>query len=143
MAPTRKVVRQLTLELEAGNASLVDLGKMLGPTGVNLRAVKAEYDEASAGQRGDVVPVVVTVFEDRSHALRLKTPPTAYLIRAALGLKRGSARAGHDEVGVLDRARLRDIALRKLPDLDTDDVDAAMRTVAGTARSMGIRVVWD
>ena len=143
MAPSKNVVRRLTLELEAGNASLVDLGKMLGPAGVNIRAVKSEYDQASAGQRGDVVPVVVTIFEDRSHALRLKTPPTAHLIRTALGLKHGSARAGHDEAGVLDRAQLRDIALRKLPDLDTDDVEAAMRTVAGTARSMGVRVAWD
>ena len=140
MAPTKKILRQLTLELDAGEASLVDLGKMLGPTGVNIRAVKSEYDGATVHQRGDVVPVVVTIFEDRSHALRLKTPPTAYLIRKALGVKHGSARPGHDELAVLDRAQLREIAVRKLPDLNTDDVEAAMRTVAGTARSMGVRV---
>jgi large subunit ribosomal protein L11 len=140
MAPIKKILRQLTLELDAGEASLVDLGKMLGPTGVNIRAVKNEYDESTANQRGDIVPVVVTIYDDRTHALRLKTPPTAYLIRKALGVKHGSARPGHEELAVLDRATLREIALRKLPDLNTGDVDAAMRTVAGTARSMGVRV---
>jgi large subunit ribosomal protein L11 len=141
MAPTKKIMRELTLELEAGNASLVDLGKMLGPTGVNIRAVKTEYDEASIGQRGDVVPVVVSVYEDRTHALRLKTPPTAYLIRKTLGIKAGATRPGSaDHVGELTQAQVREIARRKLPDLNTDDLAAAMRTVAGTARSMGITV---
>ena len=122
-------MKEITVNLEAGNASLVDLGKMLGPLGVNLRAVKAEYDAATAGQRGDVVPVVVAVYEDRSHALRTKTPPTAFLIRRALG-----------PMGTLDRVALRAVAERKLPDLNTDDLDTAMRIVAGTARSMGVAV---
>jgi len=126
------------MELSAGDASIAELGKMLGQTGVNLREVKRGYDESTAAQRGDIVPVVVTVNEDRSFHLRLKTPPTAFLIRKALGGK-GSARPGHLEAGRLTQAQLRSIAERKLPDMNTTDVAAAMRTVAGTARSMGVR----
>ncbi|GIG88874.1 uL11 family ribosomal protein [Plantactinospora endophytica] len=143
MAAQRKISRQLTLELDAGNAAMVDIGKMLGPTGVNTRQMKLDYDAATAGQRGDVVPVVVTVYEDRSYALRYKTPPTAYLIRKVLGLAGGSARPGTQAVAEISRQQLREIAERKLPDLNTDDVAAAMRQVAGTARSMGVLVADD
>jgi large subunit ribosomal protein L11 len=125
----KKVVRQLTIELEAGNAGMVDLGKMLGPTGINMRQVKLDYDAATAAQRGEIVPVVVTVFEDRSYALRYKTPPTAYLIRRTIGTG-----------ATISPAQLRAIAERKLPDLNTDDLGAAMRQIAGTARSMGVSV---
>ena len=100
MAPKKKQTFQITLELPAGDAPMVDLGKMLGQTGVNLMEVKRSYDASTAGQRGDVVPVVVTVFEDRTFELRLKTPPTAFLIKKALGGK-GSARPGHDNAGSL------------------------------------------
>jgi large subunit ribosomal protein L11 len=138
MAQKQKV--QVTLELPAGDAPMVDLGKMLGQTGVNLVEVKRSYDTATAAQRGDVVPVVVTVFEDRTFTLRLKTPPTAFLIRKALG-GRGSARPGHVSAGSLTRAQLRAIAERKLPDLNTPNLDKATRIIAGTARSMGVSVV--
>ncbi|NUT98281.1 MAG: 50S ribosomal protein L11 [Saccharothrix sp.] len=134
-----KKTHEITLNLEAGNASMMDLGKMLGQTGVNLVGVKRAYDEATAGQRGDVVPVVVTVRDDKSFELRLKTPPTAFLIRKALGGK-GAQRPGHERAGTLTRAQLRAIAERKLPDLNTTDLDAAERVVAGTARSMGVAV---
>ncbi|MGW5742408.1 50S ribosomal protein L11 [Amycolatopsis sp. NPDC003861] len=139
MAPT-KLTHQVTLELAAGNAPVVDLGKMLGQTGINLVEVKKAYDAATASQRGDIVPVVVSVFEDRSFALRLKTPPTSFLIKKALGDK-GSSRPGHEVAGKLTTQQLREIAERKLPDLNTSDVEAAMRTIAGTARSMGVVVV--
>lgn len=138
MAKTKKQTFQVTLELTAGNALVVDLGKMLGQTGVNLVEVKRAYDAATAAQRGDLVPVVVSVFEDRSFDIRLKTPPTSFLIKKALDAK-GSARPGHETAGVLSRERLRLIAERKLPDLNTSDVEAAMRTIAGTARSMGVK----
>ncbi|PRX50533.1 LSU ribosomal protein L11P [Prauserella shujinwangii] len=135
----KKQAFQATLQLTAGDAPVVDLGKMLGQTGVNLVEVKRAYDTATAGQRGDVVPAVVTVYEDRSFELRLKTPPTAFLIRKALGGK-GSARPGHDGAGALSREQVREIAERKLPDLNTADLDAAVRTIEGTARSMGVRI---
>lgn len=139
MARTKKQTHQVTLHLEGGNAAMADLGKMLGQTGVNLVEVKRGYDRATADQRGDVVPVVVTVAEDRSFELRLKTPPTSHLIRKALGGK-GSERPGHKEAGRLTVEQLRAVAARKLPDLNTTDVEVAMRIVAGTARSMGVAV---
>lgn len=143
MTNPKKISRQVTLELEAGNAAMADIGKMLGPAGIDTRRLKIDYDEASAGMRGDVVPVVVTVFEDRTYALRLKTPPTAYLIRKILGLSAGAARPGAQIVAKLSREQLREIAERKLPDLNTADLEAAMRQIAGTARSMGVLVADD
>lgn len=136
---TKKQAFRITIEMPAGDAPMVDLGKMLGQTGVNLVAVKRSYDASTTGQRGEVVPVVVTVFDDRSFELLLKTPPTASLIRKALGGK-GSARPGHESAGTLTRDQLRAIAERKLPDLNTTNVDAAMRIVSGTARSMGVSI---
>ncbi|WP_199431564.1 uL11 family ribosomal protein [Qaidamihabitans albus] len=135
----KKKVFESTLQLAAGEAPVAELGKMLGQTGVNLVEVKRAYDTATATRRGDIVPAVVTVFEDRSFELRLKTPPTAFLIRKALGGD-GSARPGHDSAGVLSREQVREIAEQKLSDLNTADLDAAMRTIEGTARSMGVRV---
>src|SRR5947208_16811813 len=121
-----KLLRRLKIELDAGSAGPAELGKMLGPYGLNLREIMQRYNEATAGQRGDRVPVEVTVFEDRSYALRYLAPPTSFLLR----------RAG----STITEAQLPAIAERKLPELNTDDLDAAMRTVAGTARSMGISV---
>jgi large subunit ribosomal protein L11 len=141
MATQKKISRTVTLELQAGNAAMVDIGKMLGPTGINTRQVKLDYDEATAGQRGDIVPVVVTIFEDRSFALRYKTPPTAYLIRKMLGLTSGSSRPGAQVVAKMSHRQLREIAERKRPDLNTDTIEAAMKQVAGTARSMGVLIV--
>jgi len=121
--------KKITMELTAGDAPMMELGKMLGQTGVNLVEVKRAYDTATASQRGDIVPVVITVNEDRTFELRLKTPPTAFLIKKTLTGDR-----------VLTHDQLKAIAERKLPDLNTTDLAAAMRTVAGTARSMGVRV---
>jgi large subunit ribosomal protein L11 len=129
MAASRNVLRRLKIELEAGTAGPAELGKMLGPYGLNLREIMLRYNEATAGQRGDRVPVEITVFEDRSYQLRILTPPTSFLLRRAAG-----------PAGAVTEAQVREIAERKLPELNTLDVDAAMRTVAGTARSMGIRV---
>jgi large subunit ribosomal protein L11 len=125
---TKNVVRRVKIELDAGNAGPAELGKMLGPYGLNLREIMVRYNEATVGQRGDRVPVEVTVFEDRSYALRYLAPPTSFLLRRA---------ASGDTV---TEEQLREIAVRKLPELNTLDVDAAMRTIAGTARSMGISV---
>lgn len=137
MPPTP--VTTVTIQLDAGNAAMVDLGKMLGPLGVPAMEVKRRYDQETAAHAGDVVPAVITVFDDRSWDLRLKTPPTSFLIRRAMGAA-GSSRPGHENGRVISRDDLRAIALRKLPDLNTSDVDAAMRQIEGTARSMGVRV---
>ncbi len=139
MPPKKKQAFRVTIEMTAGDAPMMDLGKMLGQSGVNLVEVKRAYDAATAAQRGDLVPAVVTVFEDRTFELRLKTPPTSFLIKKALGGK-GSPRPGHDGAGRLTREQLRAVAERKLPDLNTTDIEAAMRIVAGTARSMGVSI---
>jgi large subunit ribosomal protein L11 len=136
----RKKTNEVSIELEAGNASMIDLGKALGPLGANTRAIKVEYDDATAAQRGEIIPVVVSLYEDRSHSLRYKTPPTSFLIRRAIGLESGSSDAGKKMVGRLNAEQLRSIAERKLPDLNATDVEAAMKIVAGSARSMGITV---
>jgi large subunit ribosomal protein L11 len=138
--PPKKKTHEVTLALEAGNAAMVDLGKMLGPTGANMRAVKLEYDEATSKNRGEIIPVVVTVFEDRSHALVYKTPPTSFLIRKALGIQSGASNPATQTVGTLSADQIKEIAERKLPDLNANDVDAAIKVVAGTARSMGVKV---
>ncbi|HWC80085.1 MAG TPA: 50S ribosomal protein L11 [Pseudonocardiaceae bacterium] len=140
MPPKLKKTFEATLELEAGNAAMVDLGKMLGPTGVNTRNVKLEYDEATGANRGDIVPVVVTVFEDRSYSLRYKTPPTSFLIRKELGLKSGSETPGHKTAGSISTTQLRSIAERKMVDLNANSIEDAVKVVAGSARSMGISV---
>ena len=138
--PPKKKTHEVTLALEAGNAAMVDLGKMLGPTGANMRAVKLEYDEATSKQRGEIIPVVVSVFEDRSHQLVYKTPPTSFLIRKALGIQSGASNPLTQTVGTLSVDQVKEIAERKLPDLNANDVDAAIKVVAGTARSMGVKV---
>nr|WP_052479271.1 50S ribosomal protein L11 [Kibdelosporangium sp. MJ126-NF4]CEL23261.1 LSU ribosomal protein L11p (L12e) [Kibdelosporangium sp. MJ126-NF4]CTQ94423.1 LSU ribosomal protein L11p (L12e) [Kibdelosporangium sp. MJ126-NF4] len=127
--PPKKQSHQVTMALPAGAAPVAELGKMLGMTGVNLVALKKEYDALTSAQRGEIVPAVITIFDDRSFQLTLKTPPTSFLIKQAVNGSR-----------TLTRDQLRAIAQRKLPDLNTVDIEAAMRTVEGTARSMGVRV---
>src|SRR5436190_17440750 len=124
---SKNVLRRLKIELDAGNAAPAELGKMLGPYGLNLREIMVRYNEAPATQRGDRVPVEVTVYEDRSYQLRVLAPATSFLLRRAAGLTGGGASPGKQTVAVLTEAQLRDIARRKLPELNTDDIGAAMR----------------
>ena len=142
MPPHRRVAATAKLQLAAGEASPGKVGQSLGAHGINITAFMAAYNAASAAQRGMVVPVVVTVYDDRSFDLELRTPPTSALLARAAGLPRGGGRPGADApIAKLARDQLREIARTKLPDLNTTDLEAAERTVAGTARSMGIEVV--
>jgi large subunit ribosomal protein L11 len=142
MPPHRRVAATAKLQLDAGEASPGKVGQSLGAYGINITAFLAAYNAASAAQRGMVVPVVVTVYDDRSFDLELRTPPTSALLARAAGLPRGGGRPGADApIAKLGRDQLREIARTKLPDLNTTDLEAAERTVAGTARSMGIEVV--
>jgi large subunit ribosomal protein L11 len=142
MPPHRRVAATAKLQLDAGEASPGKVGQSLGAYGINITAFLAAYNAASAAQRGMVVPVVVTVYDDRSFDLELRTPPTSALLARAAGLPRGGGRPGADApIAKLGRDQLREIARTKLPDLNTTDLAAAERTVAGTARSMGIEVV--
>jgi len=142
MPARKRVAATVRIQLEAGQASPGKVGQSLGAHGVNVVAFMTAYNCASAAQRGMVVPAVVTVYDDRSFDLQLKTPPTSALLARAAGLPGGSGRPGADApIAKLDRDQLREIARAKLPDLNTDDLDTAARIVAGTARSMGIEVV--
>ena len=144
MPARKRVAATVKVQLQAGEASPGKVGQALGAHGINITSLLGAYNAASASQRGMVVPVVVTIYDDRSFDLQLKTPPTSALLARAAGLPRGSGRPGADApVAKLDRDQLREIARTKLPDLNSTDLDAAERIVAGTARSMGIEVSTD
>ena len=143
MGRTRKrVLTKVKIELEAGRATPAPpVGRDLGPLGINLAEFVRRYNDATRDQDGAIVSAVVTVYEDRSFDLVTKTPTTAYLLRRAAGVEKGSGSPGRDGVvGSITEEQLRRIAETKMPDLNAGSVEAAMRVVAGTARSMGIRV---
>lgn len=135
----RALIARVTLELQAGNAAMIDLGKMLGPHGVPTIEVKRRYDGDTAKPVGEVIPAIVSIFDDRTWDMSYKTPPTSFLIKQIIRGK-GASRPGNEVVGTLTTEELRRIAERKLPDLNTSDVEAAMKQIEGTARSMGVRV---
>jgi len=141
MAPAnKKVAAVVTIQLDAGQANMGKAGQALGPHGVNIVEIVRTYNAATEAMRGDVVPAVVTIYEDRSFSLVTRTPPTSTLLRKAAGLEKGARYPNGTPVARLTREQLREVARRKLPDLNTDDLAAAERIVAGTARSMGIAV---
>ena len=137
----KAVLTTLRLQLQAGEASPGKVGQTLGTYGVNIMAFCRDYNAATQSQRGTIVPAEVTVYEDRSVTFVTKTPPTSALLRTAAGVDRGSGEPNRTRVGRVSRAQVREIARIKLPDLNTDDLDMAERTVEGTARSMGIAIV--
>lgn len=137
----KSVIRNLKLELEAGKANPAKVGKDLAPTGINLLAFCQKYNELTAGQQGLVIPAEITVYEDRSFTIRTKTPPTAFLLKRAAGIEKGTSRPGHETVATLSREDLEKIAEVKLPDLNTTRLESAMKMIEGTARNMGIRIV--
>jgi len=142
MGWTRKrVFAKVKIELEAGGAGVaLPVGRDLGPLGINLAEFVRRYNDATRDQDGALVPAVVTVYEDRSFDLVTKTPTTAYLPRRAAGVEKGSGSPGRDGVGSITEEQLRRAAETKMPDLNASSVETSMRVVAGTARSMGIRV---
>jgi large subunit ribosomal protein L11 len=137
----KKVRAIIKLQIEAGKANPAPpVGPALGQHGVNIMAFCKDYNEKTASQAGTIVPVEITVFEDRSFTYVLKTPPVSELLKKALGVDKGSASQKREKVGELPREKIREIAQIKLRDLNTTDVEAAMHMVEGTARSMGIEV---
>ena len=138
----KKVVAVIKLEITAGKANPAPpIGPALGQHGVNIMAFCKEYNAKTADKVGLVVPVEISVFEDRSFTFILKTPPASVLIRKAAGIERGSGEPNRKKVGKITQAQLREIAETKMPDLNAYDVDAAMKIVAGTARNMGVTIV--
>ena len=142
MAPKKKVTGLIKLQINAGAANPAPpIGPALGQHGVNIMEFCKAYNAATESQRGNVIPVEITVYEDRSFTFILKTPPTPVLLRAAAGLDKGAENPGKEQVGTVTDAQVAEIAQTKMPDLNANDLDAAKKQVAGTARSMGIKVV--
>ena len=140
MAPPKKrVAAAVTIHIQAGQASPAPpVGTALGPHGVAIMDFCKEYNSKTEDKRGQIVPAVITIYEDRSFDFILKTPPTSFLIRQALGIEKGASEVGRENVGTLTDAQLGEIAKLKMPDLNTDDMEMAKLQVAGTARSMGV-----
>jgi large subunit ribosomal protein L11 len=137
----KKTLAVVKIQLPAGGATPAPpVGTALGPHGVQTMEFCKQYNAATENQRGTVVPVEITIYEDRTFSFVLKTPPTPVLIRQAAGVDKGSPTSGRQPAGTISDAQVEEIARVKLPDLNTDDIDAAKRQVAGTARSMGILV---
>jgi len=137
----RRVAALVKIQLPAGQATPAPpVGTALGPHGVQTMEFCKQYNEATESQRGSIIPVEITIFEDRSFSFVLKTPPTAVLLRQAAGVEKGAEAAGRESVGTVTDAQVADIAKTKMPDLNANDLEAAKRQVAGTARSMGISV---
>jgi large subunit ribosomal protein L11 len=139
MPPKKKVAAIVKVQLQAGMANPAPpVGTALGPHGVNIMEFCKAYNSATEAMRGNVVPVEITIYEDRTFSFVTKTPPAAELIKKAAGLKKGSAVPHTDKVGKISKDQIREIATTKLPDLNATDIDAAMKIVEGTARSMGV-----
>jgi large subunit ribosomal protein L11 len=137
----KKIRIVLTLQLPAGKATPAPpVGTALGPHGINIVEFTKSYNEKTADKAGQIIPAQITIFEDRSFTFVLKTPPAADLLRKAAGVDKGAATTGREKAGTITRDQLREIATVKLADLNANDLEAAMRQVEGTARSMGIEV---
>ena len=137
----KKVLTQIKLQISAGSANPAPpVGPALGQHGVNIMEFCKQYNAATEAQRGQVVPVEISVFEDRTFTFVTKTPPAAKLLLAAAGVEKGSGEPHKTKVATVTRDQVREIAQTKLPDLNADDLDHAERIIAGTARSMGITV---
>jgi large subunit ribosomal protein L11 len=137
----RKVLTQIKLQAVGGQASPAPpVGPALGQHGVNIMEFVKSFNAQTQGDAGTVIPVVITVYEDRSFTFVTKSPPAAVLIKQALSLEKGSAEPHRDKVGRITADQLRQIAERKMKDLNAHDLDAAVKIIAGTARSMGVEV---
>ena len=142
MPPRRKrVAAVVKVQLPAGQATPAPpVGTALGPHGVNIMDFCKQYNAATEGQRGNIIPVEITIFEDRSFEFITKTPPAPELIKKAAGVAKGSGEPNRTKVGSISAAQVREIAQTKMPDLNARDIEMAERIIAGTARSMGINV---
>lgn len=141
MAPKKKVAGLIKLQIQAGAANPAPpIGPALSQRGVNIMEFCKAYNAATESQRGNVIPVEITVYEDRSFTFVTKTPPAAELIKKAAGVAKGSSTPHSDKVGTLSAAQVKEIAETKMADLNANDVEAASKIIAGTARSMGITV---
>ena len=136
-----QLVKQIKLQIPAGKATPAPpVGTVLGPAGINLQEFCTRYNDATRDKMGDILPVVISIYDDRSFDFVIKTPPTAFLIKKICNVKKGSAKGSKEPAGTMSQAQLRQIAEIKLPDLNCYTVEEAMNIVAGTAKNMGVKV---
>jgi large subunit ribosomal protein L11 len=141
MPPKKKLVKTFTLQLPGGQATPAPpVGPALGQHGVNIMEFVKQYNAQTEAQRGDIIPAQISVYEDRSFTFVLKTPPAARLLIKAAGVAKGSGVPHKEKVGTVTRAQLREIAEKKMADLNANDIEQAEKIIAGTARSMGITI---
>lgn len=137
----KKITKKLKLVIPGGAATPAGkTGPALGQAGVNIGEFVKQFNDATAKMKGDIVPVEISVYEDRTFSFVVKTPPASSLILKALGKEKGSGKNATSKIGTLSKAQLREIAEKKMPDLNANDIDAAMKIIAGSARSMGVEV---
>ena len=137
----KKVKAVIKLQIQAGQANPAPpVGPALGQHGLNIMGFCKEYNDRTSKQAGSIIPVEITVYEDRTYTFITKTPPTSDLLKKALGIEKAGGQAGHEEAGTLSRQQLREIAELKARDLNANSIEAAERIIEGTARSMGIKV---
>lgn len=138
----KEVVKQIKLQIEAGKATPAPpVGPALGSSGVNIMQFVKEFNDRTANQAGLIIPVVISVYKDKSFDFVTKVPPVAVLIRKTIGIQKGSGKPNKDKVGKITKEQVKAIAEQKMPDLNAASLEAAMSMVAGTARSMGVVVV--
>ncbi len=140
-AMAKKITKKIKLQIPAGKATPAPpVGTALGPAGINIGEFVTKFNAATAAMQGDIIPVEITVFEDRSFSFILKTPPASRLLLKAIGKEKGSGKNLVSKAGTVTKEQVRAIAEQKMPDLNATDIEQAMKIVAGTARSMGIEV---
>ncbi len=137
-----KIVRKLKLQIPAGKATPAPpIGTSLGPTGINIGEFVKQFNDATKSMVGDIIPAEISIYEDRSFSFVLKTPPASALLKKAAGVEKGSGKNAAEKVGKVTKAQIREIAEKKLPDLNAHDILQAEKIIRGTARSMGIDIV--
>ena len=137
----KNITRVVKLAIEAGKATPAPpVGTVVGPLGINIQEFCTKYNDATRDKMGDILPVELTVYEDRTFDFVIKTPPTSFLIKKMTGIKKGSVKGSSETVATLTKEQLREIAEIKLPDLNAYDIESAMKQVAGTAQNMGVKV---
>lgn len=138
----KKIKAQIKLQIPAGQANPAPpVGTALGPQGINIGEFCQRFNEATKDKIGSIIPVEITIYEDRTYEFKLKTPPASDLLKKAAGISKGSGEPNRKKVGKVTRAQIREIAEIKMPDLNAHDIEAAMKMIEGTARNMGIEVV--
>ncbi len=137
----KKIKTVVKMQIEGGRATPAPpVGTALGPQGINLQQFVQQFNDATKDKQGEVTPVEITIFDDRTFVFKLKTPPVAYLLRVAAGVEKGSGEPNKKKAGTVTKAHVREIAEKKMIDLNANDIEGAMKIVEGTARSMGIEV---